>query len=201
MNKSQRTVLAVSLATIFSGAVYADEPIAGRIPLSLDNHAQQAAEEVRKINTQQFSGNLNGQEIATPALPSRNDINGISGSLNIPADLQVKGYQPEINQSYDLQSNSNYVLPVSGSLNATDWQIDDSYALENGHYLDKVFQQDTDRVLLAENTVTETKTDAVSGGETVGTNAHPTQVQNDGNSVSGSLNEDNTPIKETANTA
>ena len=163
MNKSQRTVLALSLATIFSSAAYADdEPIAGRIPLSLDNHAQQAAEEVRKINAQQFSGSLNDKGIATQATDARND-SAFSGNLNIPIDLQVKGYQPEINQSYDLQSNSNYVLPVSGSLNATDWQIDDSYALENGHYLDKVFQQDTDTVLLAENTVTDTATDANSG--------------------------------------
>ena len=132
MNKSQRTVLAVSLATIFSGAAWADEPIAGRIPLSLDNHAQQAAEEVRKINAAYFSGSLNDKGIATQATDARNDINGFSGSLNIPADLQVKGYQPEINQSYDLQSNSNYVLPVSGSLNADIWQIDDSYALDGG---------------------------------------------------------------------
>ncbi|MBQ9259865.1 MAG: hypothetical protein IJ187_08465 [Neisseriaceae bacterium] len=141
MNKSQRTVLAVSLATIFSSAAYADdEPIAGRIPLSLDNHAQQAAEEVRKINAAYFSGSLNNHQDSSPALRPihsvqgdisvssatangylsvQNDGNGFSGSLNIPIDLQVKGYQPEINQSYDLQSNSNYVLPVSGSLNAT----------------------------------------------------------------------------------
>lgn len=207
MINAKRTVLTVSLTAVFSTATWADnQQIAGRVALSDDNHAQQAAEEVRKINAAYFSGSLNGQEIATPALPSRNDINGFSGSLNIPADLQVKGYQPEINQSYDLQSNSNYVLPVSGSLNATDWQIDDSYALENGHYLDKVFQQDTDTVLLAENTVTDTATDANSGSlkeSTANSNeiATPaTQSRNDSN-VSGSLNEDNTPIKETANTA
>ncbi|MBQ9725487.1 MAG: hypothetical protein IJV56_09155, partial [Neisseriaceae bacterium] len=83
-------------------------------------------------------------------------------------------------------------------------QIDDSYALENGHYLDKVFQQDTDTVLLAENTVTDTATatDANSGSLNNHQDSSPaSQVQNDGNSVSGSLNEDNTPIKETANTA
>lgn len=203
MINAKRTVLTVSLTAVFSTAAWADnQQLAGCVALSDDNHAQQAAEEVRKINAAYFSGSLNGQEIATPALPSRNDINGFSGSLNIPADLQVKGYQPEINQSYDLQSNSNYVLPVSGSLNATDWQIDDSYALGNGHYLDKVFQQDTDTVLLAENTVTDTATDANSGSLNNHQDSSPaSQVQNDGNGISGSLNEDNTPIKETANTA
>ncbi|MBQ9683741.1 MAG: TonB-dependent receptor plug domain-containing protein [Neisseriaceae bacterium] len=184
MINAKRTVLTVSLTAVFSTAAWADnQQLAGRVALSDDNHAQQAAEEVRKINAAYFSG-----------------------SLNIPIDLQVKGYQPEINQSYDLQSNSNYVLPVSGSLNATDWQIDDSYALENGHYLDKVFQQDTDTVLLAENTVTDTATDANSGSlkeSTVNSNeiaTRPADARNDSN-VSGSLNEDNTPIAETANTA
>ena len=202
MERSQLSLLSLALISAFSAAYADDETIAGRIPLSDDNHAQMAAENVRKINAAYFSGSLNNHQDSSPASQVQNDGNGFSGSLNIPADLQVKGYQPEINQSYDLQSNSNYVLPVSGSLNATDWQIDDSYALENGHYLDKVFQQDTDTVLLAENTVTDTATDANSGSLNNHQDSSPaSQVQNDGNSVSGSLKEDNTPIKETANTA
>ena len=185
MKHTQLSLLSLALISVFSSAAYADdEPIAGRIPLSLDNHAQQAAEEVRKINAQQFSGNLNGQEIATPALQDRND-GAFSGSLNMPIDLQVKGYQPEINQSYDLQSNSNYVLPVSNTANAVNWQIDDSYALETGNYLNNVFQQDTDTLLLAENTVTETKTDATPAREV----------------LSGSLNESSTNSKEITTTA
>ena len=162
MKHTQLSLLSLALISAFSAAYADDEPIAGRIPFSLDNHAQQAAEQVRKINAQQFSGSLNGQEIATPALQDRND-GAFSGSLNMPIDLQVKGYQPEINQSYDLQSNSNYVLPVSNTANAVNWQIDDSYALETGNYLNNVFQQDTDTLLLAENTITDTATDANSG--------------------------------------
>ena len=196
MKQSQYTVLAVSLATVFSTMAYADdEPIAGRIPLSLDNHAQQAAEEVRKINAAYFSGSLNDKGIATQATDARND-SAFSGSLNIPADLQVKGYQPEINQSYDLQSNSNYVLPVSNTANAVNWQIDDSYALENNHFsgsLNNVFQQDKDTVLLAENTVTDTATDANSGslkessanGKEIATTA--SQSRNDDNHQDSSL--------------
>ena len=93
MKNAKLSAITLSLISIFSTAAYAEneQQISGRVALSDDNHAQMAAENVRKIN---------GIES--------------SGSLNVPTDLQVTGYQPEINQSYDLQSNSNYVLPISG---------------------------------------------------------------------------------------
>ena len=159
LNRKQK-ILALSLMAVFSSAAWAENhsQTAGRVALSDDNHAQMAAENVRKIN---------GIES--------------SGSLNVPTDLQVTGYQPEINQSYDLKNNSQFLLPASNQIQNNNWQIDESYSLENNHFsgsLKNVFQQDKDTVLLAENTVTDTATDANSG----------------------SLNEQNTPIKETANT-
>ena len=68
----------------------------------------------------------------------------------------------------------------------SDWQIDESYALENNHFsgsLKNIFQQDKHTVLSAENNVTETQTDAP-----------PAQA-------SGSLKDENPPVKPTANTA
>lgn len=186
MKQSQYTVLAVSLATVFSTVAYADnERIAGRVPLSEDNHAQMAAENVKKINTEM-----------------------LSVSLNVPDDLHIQ-------QSYDLKNNTVPLNSVSGSLNADIWQIDDSYTLQNDHFsgsLKNVFQQDKQGVLLAENTITDTATDApparqVLSGSLNGNNANgkeiatpASQTRNDSN-ISGSLNEDNTPLKETANTA
>ncbi|MBQ9683738.1 MAG: TonB-dependent receptor plug domain-containing protein [Neisseriaceae bacterium] len=167
LNRKQK-ILTLSLMAVFSSVAYAQNQsqTAGRVALSDDNHAQMAAENVRKIN-------------------------GIenSGSLNVPTDLQVTGYQPEINQSYDLKNNSQFLLPASNQANTVDWQIDDSYALENNHFsgsLKNVFQQDNDSVLLAENTVTETQTDAVSGS------------LNDDKTTQNQENQ-NTPIPETAN--
>lgn len=144
---------------VFSSAAWAENhsQTAGRVALSDDNHAQMAAENVRKIN---------GIES--------------SGSLNVPTDLQVTGYQPEINQSYDLKNNSQFLLPASNQANTVDWQIDESFSLENNHFsgsLNNIFQQDKETVLWAENTVNDTKTDALSG----------------------SLNNEETPVAETAN--
>ncbi|MBR3481603.1 MAG: TonB-dependent receptor plug domain-containing protein [Neisseriaceae bacterium] len=138
MKNAKLSAITLSLISIFSTAAYAEneQQIAGRVALSDDNHAQIAAENVRKIN---------GIES--------------SGSLNVPTDLQI-------NQSYDLKNNSQFLLPASNQANTVDWQIDNSYALENNHFsgsLNNIFQQDKETVLWAENTVNDTKTDAVSG--------------------------------------
>ena len=113
MKNAKLSAITLSLISVFSTVAYAEneQQIAGRVALSDDNHAQMAAKNVRKIN-------------------------GIenSGSLNVPTDLQVTGYQPEINQSYDLKNNSQFLLPASNQANTVDWQIDDSYALENNHF-------------------------------------------------------------------
>ena len=167
LNRKQK-ILTLSLMAVFSSAAFAENhsQTAGRVALSDDNHAQMAAENVRKIN---------GIES--------------SGSLKMPTDLQVTGYQPEINQSYDLKNNSQFLLPASNQIQNNNWQIDESYSLENNHFsgsLKNVFQQDNESVLLAENTVTETATDAQSPAQEV---------------LSGSTNNDETPVVETTNTA
>lgn len=143
----KQKILMLSLMAVFSSAAFAENhsQTAGRVALSDDNHTQMAAENVRKIN---------GIES--------------SGSLNMPTDLQVTGYQPKINQSYDLKNNSQFLLPASNQANTVDWQIDKSFSLENNHFsgsLNNIFKQDNTPVLLAKNTITnkETATDAVSG--------------------------------------
>lgn len=166
----KQKILTLSLMAVFSSVAWAENhsQTAGRVALSDDNHAQMAAENVRKIN---------GIES--------------SGSLNVPTDLQVTGYQPEINQSYDLKNNSQFLLPASNQANTVDWQIDKSFSLENNHFsgsLKNVFQQDSDSVLLAENTVNDTKTDAVSGSlNDKGIATTATQSRNDENNLSGCL--------------
>lgn len=141
MKTAQQTVLAISLATAFSAVYASTSQSTGNAQSSEDNHASAAANSVLEINSQIYSG-----------------------SLKLPADLQVKAYQPKISQSYDWKNNAE---SISGRLKLYQPNITHSYDLNNHS------------VLLAENTVTETQTDANSG----------------------SLNKDDTPIKETANTA
>ena len=179
MKHAQLSLLTIALSAVFSCVAYAQNQsqTANRVQWTDNHHTQMAAENVRKINAQM-----------------------VSGSLNVPDDLQI-------NQSYDLNNNAEVLSNLSGSLNnqeiatptvsarndgvdisgslKTDiWQIDNSYALENNHFsgsLNNIFQQDKETVLWAENNVTETKTDAVSGSlndKEIATTA--TQARNDG---------------------
>ena len=110
MKRSQLSLLSLALISAFSAAYADDETIAGRIPLSDDNHAQMAAENVQKINSEMVSGSLNA--MGNEPLATSN----VLGKLKVPADLQVNAYQPEITQSYDLDNHMDY---ISSSLKTT----------------------------------------------------------------------------------
>ena len=60
MKNAKLSAITLSLISIFSTAAYAEneQQTVSRVALSDDNHAQMAAENVRKINTEMLSGSL-----------------------------------------------------------------------------------------------------------------------------------------------
>ncbi|MBR3481604.1 MAG: hypothetical protein IKH45_01780, partial [Neisseriaceae bacterium] len=77
MKNAKFSAITLSLISIFSTAAYAEneQQTVSRVALSDDNHTQMAAENVRKINTEMLSGNLNNVDLSSFNIEQSYDLN------------------------------------------------------------------------------------------------------------------------------